>query len=96
MRKRNLLAAAALAVVAFLVVPASSTESVAFPASNVDSADHKSHMAYPVGNAYPASHPMVVPKVRQVMRYPVNGNPDGLRLASGAGFTMHRGRTALS
>jgi uncharacterized protein DUF1996/F5/8 type C domain-containing protein len=56
---------------------------------NLDSADHKSHMAYPVGNACPASHPVVVPKLRQVMRYPVNGNPAGFRLASGAGFTMH-------
>ncbi|MEV6302971.1 DUF1996 domain-containing protein [Actinoplanes sp. NPDC051861] len=56
---------------------------------NLDSADHKSHMAYPVGNACPASHPVVVPKLRQVMRYPVNGDPARLRLASGRGFTMH-------
>ncbi|GIE93206.1 DUF1996 domain-containing protein [Paractinoplanes rishiriensis] len=56
---------------------------------NLDSADHKSHMAYPVGNACPASHPVVVPKLRQVMRYPVNGNPANFRLASGAGYTMH-------
>jgi len=56
---------------------------------NLDSADHKSHMAYPVGNACPASHPVVVPKLRQVMRYPVNGSPANFRLASGAGFTMH-------
>ena len=56
---------------------------------NLDSADHKSHMAYPVNNACPASHPVVVPKLRQVMRYPVNGNPAGFRLASGPGYTMH-------
>jgi uncharacterized protein DUF1996/F5/8 type C domain-containing protein len=56
---------------------------------NLDSADHKSHMAYPVNNACPASHPVVVPKLRQVMRYPVNGNPANFRLASGAGYTMH-------
>ncbi|WIM99514.1 DUF1996 domain-containing protein [Actinoplanes oblitus] len=56
---------------------------------NLDSADHKSHMAYPVGNACPASHPVVVPKLRQVMRYPVNGDPARLRLASGRGYTMH-------
>ena len=56
---------------------------------NLDSADHKSHMAYPVNNACPASHPVVVPKLRQVMRYPVNGSPANFRLASGAGFTMH-------
>ncbi|XVV11151.1 DUF1996 domain-containing protein [Actinoplanes sp. CA-131856] len=56
---------------------------------NLDSADHKSHMAYPVNNACPASHPVVVPKLRQVMRYPINGNPVNFRLASGPGYTMH-------
>ncbi|MGX7825974.1 DUF1996 domain-containing protein [Actinokineospora sp. 24-640] len=58
---------------------------------NLDSADHKSHMAYPVNQACPASHPVPVPKLRQVLRYPVSGLPSsqGLRLASGAGYTMH-------
>lgn len=56
---------------------------------NLDSADHKSHMAYPVNQACPASHPVPVPKLRQVLRYPVNGNPANFRLASGAGYTMH-------
>ncbi|MFI7599208.1 DUF1996 domain-containing protein [Actinoplanes sp. NPDC049681] len=56
---------------------------------HLDSPDHKSHMAYPVNNACPATHPVVVPKLRQVMRYPVSGNPAGFRLASGAGYTMH-------
>ena len=56
---------------------------------NLDSADHKSHMAYPVNNACPASHPVVVPKLRQVMRYPVSGNPANFRLASGNGYSMH-------
>ncbi|MET8147767.1 DUF1996 domain-containing protein [Actinoplanes sp. NPDC049668] len=56
---------------------------------HLDSTDHKSHMAYPVGNACPTSHPVVVPKLRQVMRYPVSGNPAGFRLASGPGYTMH-------
>nr|WP_255645907.1 DUF1996 domain-containing protein [Actinoplanes polyasparticus] len=56
---------------------------------NLDSPDHKSHMAYPVNNACPPSHPVVVPKLRQVMRYPVNGNPANFRLASGPGYTMH-------
>ncbi|GAA4181717.1 DUF1996 domain-containing protein [Streptosporangium oxazolinicum] len=56
---------------------------------NLDSADHKSHMAYPVNQACPASHPVPVPKLRQVLRYPVNGNPANFRLASGRGYTMH-------
>ncbi|MFI6803271.1 hypothetical protein [Streptosporangium canum] len=37
----------------------------------------------------PASHPVPVPKPRQVLRYPVNGDPARFRLASGPGFTMH-------
>jgi len=47
-------------------------------------------MAYPVNQACPASHPVPVPKLRQVLRYPANGNPAGrFRLSSGAGYTMH-------
>ncbi|MBB5869033.1 hypothetical protein F4553_002412 [Allocatelliglobosispora scoriae] len=58
--------------------------------TTLDSADHKSHMAYPVNGACPASHPVAVPKVRQVLRYPVTGNPlNRIRLSSGGGFTMH-------
>jgi hypothetical protein len=56
---------------------------------DLDSADHKSHMAYPVNGDCPATHPVPVPKLRQVLRYPVNGDPSHFRLASGAGFTMH-------
>ncbi|MEU6767059.1 DUF1996 domain-containing protein [Streptomyces sp. NPDC046853] len=56
---------------------------------DLDSADHKSHMSYPVNGACPGTHPVPVPKLRQVLRYPVNGNPADLRLASGAGYTMH-------
>ncbi|MDR7273927.1 DUF1996 domain-containing protein [Catenuloplanes atrovinosus] len=56
---------------------------------DLDSPDHKSHMAYPVNQACPATHPVHVPKLRQVLRYPVSGDPARLRLASGGGFTMH-------
>lgn len=56
---------------------------------DLDSPNHKSHMAYPVNNACPASHPVPVPKLRQVLRYPVNGDPAQFRLSSGQGFTMH-------
>ncbi|MEG3636912.1 DUF1996 domain-containing protein [Verrucosispora sp. WMMA2044] len=56
---------------------------------DLDSPDHKSHLAYPVNQACPASHPVHVPKLRQVLRYPVNGDPSRLRLASGPGYTMH-------
>ena len=56
---------------------------------DLDSPDHKSHMAYPVNGACPSTHPVLVPKLRQVMRYPVSGNPANIRLSSGRGFTMH-------
>lgn len=51
--------------------------------------DWKSHMAYPVGGQCPETHPVPVPKLRQVLRYPVNGDPSNFRLASGPGYTMH-------
>ncbi len=56
---------------------------------NLDSANHKSHMAYPVAGACPSSHPVPVPKLRQVLRYPVTGDPARIRLSSGRGYTMH-------
>jgi len=56
---------------------------------DLDSPDHKSHMSYPVNGACPASHPVIVPKLRQVLRYPVSGDPAKFRLSSGPGYTMH-------
>ncbi|CAL9394831.1 hypothetical protein SUDANB95_01326 [Actinosynnema sp. ALI-1.44] len=56
---------------------------------DLDSPDHKSHMAYPVNADCPATHPVPVPKLRQVLRYPVSGDPARFRLSSGPGFTMH-------
>ncbi|MEO3809285.1 DUF1996 domain-containing protein [Sphaerisporangium sp. B11E5] len=56
---------------------------------NLDSSDHKSHMSYPVGNACPATHPVIVPKLRMVLRYSINGDPSDFRLASGPAYTMH-------
>ncbi len=56
---------------------------------DLDSPDHKSHMAYPVNQACPSSHPVLVPKLRQVLRYPASGSQAGFRLSSGAGYTMH-------
>jgi hypothetical protein len=57
--------------------------------TTLDSADHKSHMAYPVNGGCPSTHPVPVPKLRQVIRWPVNGNPAAFRLASGNGYSMH-------
>jgi Domain of unknown function (DUF1996) len=42
---------------------------------NLDSANHKSHMAYPTGNTAngcPASHPVPVPEITYNVHYPVN------------------------
>ncbi|GAB3441945.1 DUF1996 domain-containing protein [Actinophytocola sediminis] len=57
--------------------------------TSLDSANHQSHMSYPVGGNCPSSHPVQVPKLRMVLRYPVSGDPSVLRLASGDGRTMH-------
>jgi hypothetical protein len=57
--------------------------------TSLDSADHKSHMTYPVAGGCPSSHPVSVPKLRMVIRFPVSGDPSGLRLSSGDGRTMH-------
>ena len=46
-------------------------------------------MAYPVAGNCPSSHPVPVPKLRMVLRYPVSGDPSVLRLSSGDGRTMH-------
>jgi uncharacterized protein DUF1996/F5/8 type C domain-containing protein len=56
---------------------------------DLDSADHKSHMSYPVNGGCPSTHPVPVPKLRQVLRYPASGDPSHFKLASGPGYTMH-------
>ena len=50
---------------------------------NLDSPDHKSHMAYPNGSC-PASHPVALPEISERALYtvPAGGIPDGWRLSS--------------
>lgn len=55
---------------------------------DLDSADHKSHMAYSAAGACPASHPVVVPALQFKLRYATSGEA-GMRLASGPGYTAH-------
>ena len=59
---------------------------------NLDSVDHRSHLAYAVrlrgGRACPPSHPVAVPKITFNVRYPVPGGPS-VSLASGPAFTEH-------
>lgn len=54
----------------------------------LDSADHKSHMAYSAAGACPATHPVAVPALQFKLRYATAGGA-GMKLSSGAGYTAH-------
>jgi hypothetical protein len=55
---------------------------------SLDSTDHQSHMAYSQRGSCPASHPVAVPAISLIYRYPVAGGP-GAELASGGQYTAH-------
>jgi hypothetical protein len=57
--------------------------------SDLDSADHRSHMAYSTGGQCPTDHPVPVPQLQFSVEYPVTGNVDDLILASGSLLTGH-------
>lgn len=58
---------------------------------NLDSSDHRSHMAYPVGARCPASHPVVLPRLESFFRYDVGTDPIGeITLSSGPYYTAHQ------
>jgi Domain of unknown function (DUF1996) len=54
----------------------------------LDSPDHKSHMAYAARGACPSSHPVEVPQITQIYRYPTRGG-EGFSLASGGVYSAH-------
>ena len=54
----------------------------------LDSAEHKSHMAYATRGACPSTHPVEVPQITQIYRYPSRGG-DGFTLASGGVYSAH-------
>jgi hypothetical protein len=57
---------------------------------NLDSADHRSHLAFSKDRPCPTSHPVRIPKVVFSFRYKAAGlNPTGFHLASGPGSTSH-------
>jgi hypothetical protein len=56
--------------------------------NDLDSADHRSHMAYAAGKVCPASHPVAVPRLQFKLRYPTSGGP-GVSLATGSGDDAH-------
>jgi hypothetical protein len=54
----------------------------------LDSPDHRSHMAYAVRGACPSSHPVAVPQITQIYRYPTRGG-EGFSLSSGGVYSAH-------
>lgn len=55
---------------------------------NLDSADHKSHMAYALRGECPSSHPVAVPAIELIYRYPTRGG-EGFSLSSGGQLSAH-------
>jgi hypothetical protein len=64
---------------------------VSFPdcwdGQNLDSSDHHSHMAYDVQGHCPPSHPVAVPALELILRYPVLSGP--VVLSSGGVYSGH-------
>ena len=54
----------------------------------LDSADHRSHMAYATRAGCPSTHPVEVPQITQIYRYPTRGG-EGFSLASGGQYSAH-------
>jgi hypothetical protein len=54
----------------------------------LDSADHKSHMAYATRAGCPSTHPVEVPQITQIYRYATRGG-EGFSLASGGVHSAH-------
>jgi hypothetical protein len=69
------------------------TVRVVFPdcwdSRNLDSEDHKSHMAFSGDDGCPSSHPQPLPQLEFVVSYAFDGDIDDLRLASGPPETAH-------
>ena len=57
---------------------------------NLDSADHKSHMAYLVSGSCPSSHPVAIPRVDIEVHYgSIPGGASRVRLSSGSWTSLH-------
>ena len=57
--------------------------------SDLDSVDHRSHMANSVEGACPASHPVHVPQLTFAITYPITGTEHDLTLSSGSVHGLH-------
>ncbi|HXG76931.1 MAG TPA: DUF1996 domain-containing protein [Gaiellaceae bacterium] len=55
---------------------------------SLDSPDHRSHMAYALRGVCPATHPVEVPALEVIFRYPTRGG-EGFSLASGGQLSAH-------
>ena len=55
---------------------------------NLDSADHESHLAYARRGSCPETHPVSVPAISIIFRYPVSGQVNA-ELASGGQYSAH-------
>src|SRR5918995_3762862 len=54
----------------------------------LDSADHQSHMAYAMRGRCPSTHPVAVPSISLIFRYPIAGGA-GVSLSSGGQYSAH-------
>ena len=54
----------------------------------LDSANHQSHMAYALRGRCPSTHPVAVPAISLIYRYPIAGG-SGVSLASGGQLSAH-------
>lgn len=55
---------------------------------DLDSADHKSHMAYSIGKLCPGNYPVMVPLIEFNINYKTTGG-SGVTLASGSPYSLH-------
>lgn len=56
---------------------------------DLDSANHKSHMAYPVNGECPAGYPVPVPMIEFKLSWPVSGDLTNVQFSSGRGYSFH-------
>ncbi|MER5643726.1 DUF1996 domain-containing protein [Streptosporangium sp. NPDC002524] len=58
--------------------------------TDLDSANHKSHVTYPVNGVCPASHPVAVPMLEMKVPYKLpGGRTEGLSFSSGVSYSFH-------
>jgi hypothetical protein len=55
---------------------------------SLDSANHQSHMAFPMRGSCPATHPVAVPAISLILHYRIAGG-ENVQLASGGQYSGH-------